>query len=136
MNFVVLKSDSFNEKPVVKLSVSPNAGDTAENIEVRCEISPPLAVSPLSALKFDNVYLTVKTDNVKPSGIILMFHDSTDRCQINREHVHVDVCNATLIRVHINHTILNDTLQKIEYSCSKGSTYAFSSYQLISKKNH
>ena len=62
-----------------------------------------------------------------------MFDDSKDECQLNRENVRIDVCNASLILIHINHTILNETLEKIDYSCSKGTTYAVSSYRIISK---
>jgi len=135
VDLVLLKSDlsnrSTNESPVVQLSVSPNAGISSDNIEVRCEISQPITMSPLSSSKLDNIYLSVKTDSVKPSGILLMFDDSSDRCRINRENVQVDVCNASLILIRIKHTILNETLQRIDYSCSKGTNYAFSSYQII-----
>ena len=63
-----------------------------------------------------------------------MFDDRNDQCEKNRiRDVHIDVCNATLIRVRLNHTILNETLQKIDYSCSKGSTRAISSYRIIRK---
>jgi hypothetical protein len=138
MDLVLLKSDpsnhSTNESPVVQLSVYPNAGTSTDNIEVRCEIFPLSTISPLSSSKFDNIYLSVKTDNVKPSGILLMFDDGSDGCRINREHVHVDVCNASLIIAHIKHTILNETLQNIDYSCSKGNTYVTTSYRIISKK--
>jgi hypothetical protein len=137
MDLVLLKSDVSidfkNENPTVQLSVYPNAGISTDNIEVRCEISPPSIISPLSLLKFDNIYLSVQTDSVKPSGILLMFDDSIDKCEINKENVRVDVCNASLIIIHINHFILNETLQKIDYSCKKGTTYAFSSYRIISK---
>jgi hypothetical protein len=76
----------------------------------------------------------VKTDNVKPSGILLMFDDTNDRCEINREkHVHIDVCNATLILIRMNHTVLNETLDKIDYSCTKGSAQAISSYRILSE---
>lgn len=125
-----IQSDSLNQNPSIQLTVSPNSGYSADNIEIRCEISPPTIISSLSSSKFDNVYLSVKTDNVKPSGILLMFHDSADRCQINRENVEIDVCNSSLIIAHVKHTILNETLQKIDYSCSKGSTYAYASYKL------
>lgn len=134
INLVSSNTDLSTNDPVVKLSVSPTSGYSAENIEVRCEISPPLIVSSLSTSKFDNVYLSVKTDNVKPSGIILKFDDSTDRCQINKkENVLLDVCNATSIHIRITHSILNETLEKIDYSCSKGTAYSSSSYQLLSK---
>ena len=141
MNLVSsLKSDSskqlINESPLVHLSVFPNAGHSTENIEVRCEITPPSLISPLALSKFDNIYLSVKTDSVRPSGILLKFDDSTDRCtEISGKKFQVDVCNATLIVIRINHSIVNDTLQKIDYVCSKGTTYVQSSYKIISKKN-
>jgi len=141
MNFVLLlKSDSsnqfVNESPIVQLSVSPNAGYSTENIEVRCEITPPLITSSLSSSKFDNIYLSVKTDSVKPSGILLQFDDSTDRCQVIPEKkFQIDICNASLILIHITHTIVNETLQKIDYVCSKGNTYVYSSYRITSKEN-
>jgi hypothetical protein len=123
-----------NQNPTLQLTVHPNAGFSTENIEIRCEISQPPSISPLSSSKFDNIYLAVRTDNVKPSGILLMFDDSNDRCQVNRQrYVHIDVCNATLILIHLNHTILNDTLQKIDYSCVKGAQHATNSYRIISK---
>jgi hypothetical protein len=130
---LVLSKDDLS-KPILELSVHPNAGMSTENIEVRCQISPPSSISPLSSSKFDNIYLSVKTDNVKPSGILLMFDDSIDRCRPGRENVQIDFCNATLIIIHINHTILNDTLQKIDYKCWKGTTSAMSSYRIISKE--
>jgi len=137
MDLVLLKSDlsnrSTNESPTVQLSVYPNAGISADNVEVRCEIFPRSTTSSLSSSKFDNIYLSVKTDSVKPSGILLMFDDGSDGCAKNRENLYIDVCNASLILIHINHTILNETLQKIDYSCKKGTTYASSSYRIISK---
>ncbi|CAF1419290.1 unnamed protein product [Adineta steineri] len=127
-----LSKRAINENPIVELSVYPNAGVSTENIQVRCQITQlSLMKSPLSSSKFDNVYLSVKTDTVKPSGIVLMFDDSSDGCRLNRENIRIDVCNASLILIHINHTILNETLQKIDYSCSKGTTYAYSSYRII-----
>lgn len=133
INLVSSNTDLSTDNPTVKLSVSPTSGYSAENIEIRCEISPSLIVSSLSTAKFDNVYMSVKTDSVKPSGIILKFDDSTDRCHVNRENVDIVSCNATLIRIRITHTILNETLQNIDYSCSKGSVYANGSYRLMSK---
>jgi len=137
MDLVLLKSDlsidSKNENPTVKLSVYPNAGTSTDTIEVRCEIFPPSTISPLSSFKSDNIYLSVKSDSVKPSGILLKFDDSIDKCEINKENLRVDVCNASLIIIHINHVILNETLQTIDYSCYKGKTYVSSSYRIISK---
>ncbi|CAF0914128.1 unnamed protein product [Rotaria sordida] len=125
-----LSNHSTNESPTLQLSVYPNAGTATEKIEVRCEISQPTSVSPLSSLKFENVFLSVKTDHVKPSGILLMFDDTTDGCRTNRENIHVDSCNASLILIHISHTIVNETLEKIDYACVKGSTEVISSYQI------
>lgn len=137
IHVVLSKTDTpnraINESPIVQLSVYPHAGALTENIQVRCQISQPSLVSPLSSSKLENVYLSVKTDNVKPSGIVLMFDDGSDGCRINRENVHIDICNASLILIHINHTLLNETLQNIDYSCSKGTTYAYGSYRIISK---
>jgi hypothetical protein len=139
IDLVLLKTDSSNgltneTPPNLRLSVYPNAGISTENIEIRCDISQPLSISPLSSLKSDNIYLSVKTDNVKPSGIVLMFEDDNDQCHTNRgRDIDIDVCNASLILIHINHTVLNETLQKIDYLCSKGSATANSSYEIISK---
>jgi hypothetical protein len=109
-----------NDNPKVHLSLRPQSGFYTDNIEVRCQISPISSISPLTSTKFENVYLSVKTDNVKPSGILLMFDDTNDRCEINREkHVHIDVCNATLILIRMNHT--------------KGSAQAISSYRILSE---
>ena len=125
---------SSHESPTLHLSVHPSSGASTENIELNCHIAPTSSASPLTSSTFDNVYLSVKTDDVKPSGILLMFDDRNDQCEKNRmRDVHIDVCNATLIRVRLNHTILNETLQKIDYSCSKGSTRAISSYRIIRK---
>jgi hypothetical protein len=128
-----LTNHSPNENPILQLSVHPNAGVSTENIEVRCQISQPTSISPLSSSKFDNIYLSVKTDNVKPSGILLMFDDTSDGCRQGRENVQIDFCNASLIIIHVNHTVLNETLQKIDYKCWKGTASATSSYRIISK---
>ena len=134
MDFTVV-SQSDSASPIVELSVIPNAGYSTDNLEVRCEITPPSSISPLASSKFDNIYLSVKTDSVRPSGILLQFDDSTDRCQgIPEKKFHIDVCNATLIQIHISHTIVNETLEKIDYVCSKGSTYVSSSYRILSKQ--
>lgn len=127
-------SRSPRDSPTVDLSVHPSSGVSTENIELNCHIAPASSVSPLTSSTFDNVYLSVKTDDVKPSGILLMFDDRNDQCEKNRiRDVHIDVCNATLIRVRLNHTILNETLQKIDYSCIKGSARAISSYRITRK---
>ncbi|CAF3381311.1 unnamed protein product [Rotaria sp. Silwood1] len=125
-----LSNRSTNESPILQLSVYPNAGTASEKIKVRCEISQPTSISPLSSSKFDNVFLSVKTDHVKPSGILLMFDDTADGCRSNRDNIDIDVCNASLILIHISHTILNETLEKIDYACAKGSTEVMSSYSI------
>lgn len=118
----------------VQLFVTPNAGYSTENIEVQCQLTPSSIISPLSSSKFDNIYLSVKTDSVRPSGILLQFDDSTDRCQgIPEKKFHIDICNATLIRIHISHTVINETLQTIDYVCSKGNIYVSSSYRILRK---
>lgn len=128
-----LHKRSTKENSIVELSIYPSSGVTAENIRVQCKISQPTSVSPLSTTKFENVFLSVKTDLVIPSGILLMFDDTTDDCQTNRPTVRVDFCNASLIQFHVSHTIVNETLEKIDYSCLKGSTFAINSYQIKSK---
>ncbi|CAF2382462.1 unnamed protein product [Rotaria sp. Silwood2] len=125
-----LSNRSTNESPILQLSVYPNAGASTEKIEVRCEIAQPTSISPLSSSKFENVFLSVKTDHVKPSGILLMFDDTADGCRRNRDNIYIDFCNASLILIHISHTILNETLEKIDYECLKGSTAVMSSYRI------
>jgi hypothetical protein len=117
---------SINDKSIVQLSVYPNYGFSTENIEVRCQITEPSI--------YNNIYLSVKTDNVKPSGILLMVDNTINQCRINKEKfIHVNICNSTLILIHINHVILNDSLHTIDYQCSQGEVYAVSSYKILSK---
>lgn len=116
----------------IDLSISPRSGAVPENIVIRCEIPP---VSPSNLNKLENVYLSVKTDDVKPSGIVLMFDDGQDRCEkMPNKIVQIDVCNSTLILVRMSHTVLNQTVEKIEYSCSKGLAQAIRSYRINSKR--
>ncbi|CAF2522114.1 unnamed protein product [Rotaria sp. Silwood2] len=118
---------SIHDSPILQLSVYPNYGFLPENIEVRCEIIEPS--------KYDNIYLSVKTDYVKPSGIILMVDNTINRCRTNKkEYINVNICNSSLILIYINHTILNDTLEKIDYVCSQGGVNALSSYRILSRK--
>jgi hypothetical protein len=117
---------SINDKSIVQLSVYPNYGFSTENIEVRCQITEPSI--------YNNIYLSVKTDNVKPSGILLMVDNTINQCRINKENfIHVNICNSTLILIHINHVILNDSLHTIDYQCSQGEVYSVSSYKILSK---
>lgn len=124
-----------NSDSPIQLFVNPNAGYSTDNIEVQCQLTPSSLISPLSASKFDNIYLSVKTDSVRPSGILLQFDDSTDRCQVIPEKkFHIEICNATLIRIHISHTVINETLQTIGYVCSKGNIYVSNSYRILRKR--
>lgn len=64
-----------------------------------------------------------------------MYDNTRHQCLTNkRESIMVDTCNSSLILIRINHTILNDTLQKIDYVCRQGEVYAISSYRIFSKK--
>ena len=118
----------------VHLSIHPKSGVTAENIELHCHLHPSSSYSSLTLNKAENVYLVVETDHVKPSGILLKFNDHKDQCETNRhQFIQIDVCNATLISIRLNHTILNETLDKIDYSCRKSNAQAISSYRIISK---
>ena len=133
INFVLPQVDLLNDMTskdsMPRLSIYPNSGISTENIEVQCEISR----STLSNSRSENIYISVKTDHVKPSGILLMFDDKTNQCRSNREVIYIDICNSTLILIRINHTILNDTLKTIDYSCTQGITSATNSYRIISK---
>jgi len=121
-----------DETTKLYLTISPSSGSSTENIEIRCQIDQTPLLSPLTSTKFENVYLRVKTDHVKPSGIFLKFDDTNDRCETNAaKPVHIDVCNATLILIRMNHTLLNDTLDKIDYSCSKGNVQVTNSYRIL-----
>ncbi|UJR10641.1 hypothetical protein I4U23_014836 [Adineta vaga] len=115
---------SNNEDPSIQLYVHPEHGFLTENIEVRCQIKTPSI--------YENIYLSVKTDNVKPSGILLMVDNRVNQCRINKEKfIHITVCNSTLIIIHIDHTILNDTLNTIDYSCSQGDDHVVNSYRIL-----
>jgi hypothetical protein len=119
------------DKPLLQLSVYPSSGVFTENIEVDCRIR----LDP-STMNSDNVYLSVQTDNVKPSGILLMVDDRVNQCRINREkYIHVTICNRSHIRIRINHTLLNDSLHTIDYVCTKGDVNTISSYRLTSKRD-
>jgi hypothetical protein len=122
---------SSHEKTMLQLAVHPSSGVSTENIQVRCHITVPASNAPF---KYDNVYLSVKTDNVIPSGILLMVDHRLNQCRINREkYIHVQICNRSLVLIHISHTILNDSLHTIDYACSKGDVNAMSSYRIASK---
>ena len=115
---------STNVDPVVRLHVHPTHGFSTENIEVRCQITTPSI--------YDNIYLSVRTDNVKPSGILLMVDNTINQCRINKEKfVHVTVCNSSLIIVHVNHVVVNDIRDTIDYSCSQGDEQVVSSYRIL-----
>ena len=117
---------AINADSLIQLYVRPKHGFTTENIEVRCHVTTPSI--------YENIYLSVRTDNVKPSGILLMVDNTVNQCRINKEKfMQVSVCNSTLIVVHINHIVLNDTLRTIEYSCSQGDDHAYSSYRILRK---
>jgi hypothetical protein len=63
-----------------------------------------------------------------------MVDTTINKCRIDKiKSVRSEVCNSTLILIHINHTILNDTIHTIDYSCSRGEIHAVSSYRIISK---
>jgi len=118
-------NDPLNDIPILQLSVHPNFGYTTENIELRCQITQP---SP----GYDNIYLTVKTDNVKPSGILLMFAESINQCRGNKlQYIRIETCSSSLIHIHINHTILNDSLHTIDYACIKDDITAVGSYRIL-----
>lgn len=115
------------------MSVYPSSGVSLDNIEIRCQMTLSSSSTP-SPSNYDNAYLSVRTDYVRPSGILLMVDHYSNNCRINRaQYLHVDVCNRTLILIRINHTILNDTLHKIDYWCNKGEIDAFTSYRITSK---
>ncbi|CAM4904352.1 unnamed protein product [Rotaria socialis] len=115
------------DNTIIQLSVYPNHGFSPEKIEVRCQITEPS--------NYNNIYLSVQTDNVKPSGIILMVDNTINRCRTNKkQYINVNICNSSLILVHINHIILNDTLERIDYVCSQGEVDAISSYRLLKEQ--
>jgi hypothetical protein len=106
--------------------VYPNFGFSTENIELRCQI--------IEASRYDNVYLIVKTDYVKPSGILLMVDNTANQCRINKEKfIHVHICNSSLILIQVNHVLLNDSLHTIDYVCNQGEDNVHTSYRILSK---
>lgn len=130
-----LHPPSSNPNPIVQLSVYPSSGVSLDNIQVRCQMTLSSSSSP-SPSNYDNAYLSVRTDNVRPSGILLMVDHYSNQCRINRaKYLHVDVCNRSLVLVRINHTLLNDSLHTIDYWCNKGDVDAFTSYRITSKEN-
>jgi hypothetical protein len=117
---------STNADPVVRLHVHPTHGFSTDNIEVRCQITTPSV--------YDNIYLSVRTDNVRPAGILLMVDNMINQCRINKEKfLHVTVCNSSLIIVQVNHVVLNNTVHTIDYSCSQGDEQVVSSYRILRK---
>lgn len=121
---------SSSDQPVLQLSIYPSHGISAENIEIRCLIRPSIS-NPSAPANFENVYLSVKSDNVKPSGILLMVDNYANECRINREkRFEILICNRTEILIRLNHTILNRTRQTVEYGCNKGDILVRASYRL------
>jgi hypothetical protein len=60
-----------------------------------------------------------------------------DQCRINEnkeKHIHVHSCNSSLILIHINHQVINDSLDTIDYACSQGEIAVLSSYRILSKE--
>lgn len=136
----IILLESFAAEPIsgqnstIVLSVNPSSGVKTENIEIQCQLPSSEAESSSSLTKVENVYLIVETNEVKPSGILLMFNDLREKCEENRRgYFQVDVCNSKLISIRINQTVLNETIDKIEYSCTKGNRKSTSSYKIISK---
>jgi len=130
---VICQISSIND-PILELTVYPRSGRVhTKDIELHCKISQSTSsITPLSTTKFDNVYISVTTDNVKPSGILVMFDDSTERCHLNkRKNLHLQVCNASLIIIRVNHTVLNDSLHTIDYACYKGDSNAYGSFRIL-----
>jgi hypothetical protein len=124
-NFIHI-TNSIDDNSILQLSVYPHYGFSTENIEIRCQI--------LQASRYDNVYLFVKTDYVKPSGILLMVDNTMNQCRINKEkYIHVHTCNSSMILIHVNHVVLNDSLHTIDYACNQGEVNVYSSYRIISK---
>jgi len=115
---------SINDNSILQLSIYPTSGYSTENIEIRCQILEPSI--------YDNVYLSVRTDNVKPSGILLMVDNTINHCRNNKErYFHIHICNSSMISIQINHEVINDSLHTIEYACSQGEVHVFSSYQIL-----
>lgn len=126
--FFVDLSTSNHHDSTLQLSVHPNYGYVPENIEVRCQIS--------KLSKYHNIYLSVKSDHVKPSGIILMVDTTVNSYRTNKVHnIDFIVCNSSLILIHINHTILHESVQRIDYECRQGDEYSLNSFRILSKKS-
>ena len=65
-----------------------------------------------------------------------MVDNTINRCRTNKKkYIDIEICNSSLIFIHMNHTILNDTLQRIDYVCSQGEVDALSSFRILSKKH-
>jgi hypothetical protein len=63
-----------------------------------------------------------------------MVDTTINTCRVDKiKSIRPKICNSSLILIHINHTILNDTIHTIDYSCSQGEIHAVSSYRIISK---
>ena len=124
----VHRTNAVDENSKLRLTVYPSAGSSVENIQIRCEIFEPSV--------YDNVYLFVKTDNVKPAGILLMADPLGYDCRINenkRKHIQLHSCNSSMILINVNHEIIDDSLHTIEYACSQGENHVFNSYQITCK---
>jgi len=66
-----------------------------------------------------------------------MVDDTVNQCRINEnkeKYIHVYSCNSSLILIHINHQVLNDSFHTIDYACSQGEVDVFTSYRILSKK--
>lgn len=126
--FLIHCTSALEDNPKLRLTLYPHSGYSADNIEIRCEIFEPSI--------YDNVFLSVRTDNVKPSGILLMADPSGYDCRINdnkRKHIQVHICNSSMILINVNHEILNDSLHTIEYACSQGENHVYSTYRIARK---
>ena len=119
----------MDENPTPELTIFPRSAYSTDNIQIRCHIPKPSI--------YDNIYLFVKTDNVKPSGILLMADSTNGECRINEnkgKYIQVTACNASLIEITVNHEVINDSLHTIEYACNQGDVSADSSFRILSKK--
>jgi hypothetical protein len=121
---------SINDNTNLHLTIYPDSGYSPENIQIHCHTTQPSI--------YDNIYLFVKTDNVKPSGILIMADSTNSECRINenkRKYIQVNACNASLILINVNHEIINDSLHTIEYACNQGDVTVYSSFRILSKKS-
>lgn len=129
MIFIHLTIANNDANSYLQLDVYPNSGYSVENIGIRCEILKPSI--------YDNVYLSVKSDYVKPSGILIMVDDTVNQCRINEikeQYIDIHSCNSSLILIHIRHQILNDSVHTINYACSQGDIIVYKSYRILSKR--